>query len=162
MRTEKRCPRCTSTLPASAFRAIKSRPDGLSAYCRPCLSAIQQAHHAKNPSTRREYARRYYAADPERGRALAAKNRQELRLAALRHYGGTPPCCACCGERHVEFLAIDHLANNGGAHRKELGGGSIQVLRWLRDNGYPDGFQVLCHNCNIAKSCYGYCPHQRA
>lgn len=31
---------------------------------------------------------------------------------------------------------------------------------WLRRNNYPNGFQVLCHNCNMAKGFYGKCPHQ--
>jgi hypothetical protein len=26
-------------------------------------------------------------------------------------------------------------------------------------NEFPDGFQVLCHNCNLAKGYYGECPH---
>ena len=26
---------------------------------------------------------------------------------------------------------------------------------------YPPGYQVLCHNCNLAKGFYGSCPHQK-
>jgi hypothetical protein len=27
--------------------------------------------------------------------------------------------------------------------------------------GYPkDRYQLLCHNCNMAKGFYGLCPHQ--
>lgn len=32
---------------------------------------------------------------------------------------------------------------------------------WQRKNNYPKGFQVLCHNCNLAKGFYGKCPHQK-
>jgi hypothetical protein len=32
---------------------------------------------------------------------------------------------------------------------------------WLRDNGWPEGYRVLCHNCNSARGLYGYCPHER-
>ena len=28
-----------------------------------------------------------------------------------------------------------------------------------RKNNYPEGFQVLCSNCNFAKGKYGSCPH---
>jgi hypothetical protein len=34
-------------------------------------------------------------------------------------------------------------------------------LFWLKRNGYPKGFRVLCHNCNSARGLYGYCPHKR-
>lgn len=26
--------------------------------------------------------------------------------------------------------------------------------------GWPPGYQVLCHNCNVAKRILGTCPHQ--
>ncbi len=38
-------------------------------------------------------------------------------------------------------------------------GGSV-LYSWLKKQGYPPGFQVLCHNCNLAKGYYGACPHQ--
>ena len=28
-------------------------------------------------------------------------------------------------------------------------------------NNFPKGFQILCHNCNIAKGHYGKCPHEK-
>jgi hypothetical protein len=55
------------------------------------------------------------------------------------------------------FLAIDHVDNSGAKHKKEIGGAAY-FYRWLRNNGYPPGFQVLCFNCNWAKS-HGGCPH---
>jgi hypothetical protein len=30
----------------------------------------------------------------------------------------------------------------------------------LRQNSYPTGYRVLCHNCNFALGHYGYCPHK--
>jgi hypothetical protein len=32
----------------------------------------------------------------------------------------------------------------------------------LARNGFPDGYRVLCHNCNMALGQYGYCPHGNA
>ena len=31
---------------------------------------------------------------------------------------------------------------------------------WLLRHGFPEGFRVLCHNCNQAIGVYGACPHQ--
>ena len=68
-------------------------------------------------------------------------------MSALEHYGKT---CACCGETRWQFLAIHHVNGGGGKHRLELGGAN-QFYQWLKREGYPTGFGVLCHNCNQAK-----------
>ena len=78
-------------------------------------------------------------------------------MACLIHYGGDPPKCACCGEMEAQFLAVDHLNGGGSKHRKTIKG---TLHRWLIRNGFPSGFQILCHNCNLAKSHYGKCPHK--
>lgn len=68
--------------------------------------------------------------------------------------------CACCGETNRMFLTVDHMNGGGAAHRKQSGG-SDGVLRWLRDHGYPAGFQILCFNCNCGRARNGdVCPHQ--
>lgn len=76
---------------------------------------------------------------------------RQMKINALNHYGDR---CQLCGERQIEFLSIDHVDNNGSKHRKELG---IKIegktfYGWLKKQGYPVGFQVLCHNCNLAKA----------
>ena len=36
------------------------------------------------------------------------------------------------------------------------------TYKWLRKNGFPPGFQVLCMNCQHGKRmCRGICPHQQ-
>jgi hypothetical protein len=35
------------------------------------------------------------------------------------------------------------------------------IYRWLISSGFPEGFRVLCHNCNQAIGLYGFCPHQQ-
>ena len=83
---------------------------------------------------------------------------QRERLEVLEYYGGYPPRCACCGVTEVVFLCVDHINGGGNKHREEIGRG-CSIHRWLRKNGFPLGYQVLCHNCNIAKTRLGYCPH---
>ena len=84
---------------------------------------------------------------------------KEYRLKVLSHYSNGDKKCACCGEGAYEFLSIDHINGGGSQHRKSLG--SKYIYSWLIKQSYPPGYQVLCHNCNMAKSFYGACPHGR-
>lgn len=84
--------------------------------------------------------------------------RDSRRRRVLDHYGGA---CACCGEDTFEFLAIDHKDGGGNKHRDEVGRGN-KLVDWIIVNGFPPLFQVLCHNCNHARSTHGTCPHERA
>lgn len=76
--------------------------------------------------------------------------------------------CVCCGANHLDFLAIDHIDGKGAAHRKKLfgkrykSGTGVHFYRWLKANRYPQGFQVMCHNCNFSKHLSGVCVHGEA
>lgn len=69
---------------------------------------------------------------------------------AIFHYTDGKMCCKNCGEDILDFLTIDHINGGGIQHRKSIGSRNIHV--WLRKNNFPDGFQVLCYNCNCSKS----------
>ena len=108
----------------------------------------------KDLEKRREYMRAWEAAHPGYQRKQQAKVRAEVRS----HYGNK---CVCCGEDEPAFLAIDHINGGGNAHRRKLGMPSgTQFYLWLRRNNFPEGFQILCFNCNFAKSAHGQCPHK--
>ncbi len=58
------------------------------------------------------------------------------------------------------FLCVDHVNNDGAEHRKKTGSSGSQICVWLVNEGFPDGFQILCYNCNFAKHLNGgTCPH---
>lgn len=82
------------------------------------------------------------------------RTRIKRRWRVLSHYGGR---CACCGEDKYEFLAIDHINGGGTQHRAKEKISNLD--RWLINNNFPEGFRILCHNCNMAIGLYGYCPH---
>ena len=91
--------------------------------------------------------------------ASATRSRRKLRDDTLEIYGGK---CACCGETQDEFLTFDHVNNDGNEWRRQTGiRGSYAMCRWLRDNGWPTDYQILCFNCNIGKHINGgVCPHK--
>lgn len=74
--------------------------------------------------------------------------------AVFEAYGGYR--CGCCGETTKPFLTIDHIDGGGVKHRKEIG---IDFYVWLARNNFPDGYQVLCMNCQFGRKFCGVCPH---
>ena len=97
------------------------------------------------------------AAEAEKTRKQQARTKDAVYAA----YGGY--ICACCGETQPMFLSIDHVENNGAAERRSgayKGGGSA-FYGWLKKQGFPPGYQVLCMNCQVGKhKNKGVCPHQ--
>ena len=100
-------------------------------------------------------------------------NRLNILLNYSKHLSNSNiPCCNCCGENsHVDFLDIDHIAGKNqmdseprliklGYSSKLKGKG---LINWIIGNNYPKGFQILCHNCNVAKGLIGngnICTHE--
>lgn len=83
---------------------------------------------------------------------------RSLRTQILIEYGGA---CKCCGETVPDFLCVDHIFDDGAAHRREVGHSS-SFYKWLKKNKFPkDRFQLLCWNCNYAKRVHGYCPFHK-
>ncbi len=64
--------------------------------------------------------------------------------------------CNCSGETTQQFLTVDHVYGGGNRHCKEI---KSNIYTWLVCNNFPEGFQLLCYNCNCAKGHYGSCPH---
>ena len=86
--------------------------------------------------------------------------RKRLKLDVLIHYGGNPPKCACCGELIYKFLTIDHINNDGYKTRKTIG---KNIWLWLKTHNFPEGYQVLCFNCNCGRAHNnGICPHKES
>jgi hypothetical protein len=138
------CTICRRELPLTAeyFHRHNVSHRGFQYVCKPC---------------KRILIRDRRKADPEKWRLEDQRQYQRLRLAALIHYSDGDPACACCGERTMQFLAIDHI----GGHGRQNGGSGRTLYRWLSAHNYPPGFRILCHNCNLAIGWYGSCPHQQ-
>jgi hypothetical protein len=123
----------------------------------------------KDPEKRLQYRKDYYQRpevkqrikDWQKKNPEAVKRYQyNLKLEVLTHYGSKPPKCACCGETEVRFLSIDHINGDGHEHRRKIGGNGSHLYYWLKKNSYPEGFQVLCYDCNFSKgqSKVQFCP----
>ena len=112
-----------------------------------------------NTQRRRRYEEDSLYSDRVRSqsRKWSDRARPRLRLEVITHYSNGANVCKCCGEDHIPFLTIDHVNGGGLRHRRDLGN---NFYPWLKRNGFPNGFQVLCMNCNFAKWRVGVCPHE--
>jgi len=137
------CKKCEQEKTGEQFSKDGRYKTGLSPWCKECYREYQQG---RKP----------------RSNEAARANYRKLRMECLAAYSGNSPKCACCGEGHIEFLAIDHIDGTGSEERERLGlKGGRGWYRHLKKSGFPPGYRVLCHNCNCALGFYGYCPHER-
>jgi hypothetical protein len=77
------------------------------------------------------------------------KRREERKVAVVNVLTNGEGTCRHCGQGDLDVLTIDHVNNDGAAHRRE--GSARQLVEFLIRNDYPPGFQVLCANCNLKK-----------
>ena len=106
------------------------------------------------------------------------KKNDDQRLKILQAYSkrlsnSDVPCCNCCGlNDHLDFLALDHVLGkkqmDSMPELVAIGYSSTlennKLKDWIIRNNFPDGFQILCHNCNFAKGYprnNGKCPHEK-
>lgn len=104
--------------------------------------------------SRLEIQRQFRHRHPNYHKEYNARIRKEV----LEHYSNGAMRCACCGESHYEFLCIDHINGGGTKHRSVVGYGG-GLWQWLRSHGYPEGYRILCYNCNFSLGHYNHCPH---
>lgn len=107
--------------------------------CRNCRLEVQREYRESNRQKLREFSQRYH---------------REIKLKALRHYSknGSEPVCKECGFSDIRALSIDHILGGGAQHRLKVGVKTgTHFYHWLKKQGYPEGYQVLCMNCQFIK-----------
>jgi len=142
------CGYCLNAKPDAEFVTAKGKT---SARCGECRN-----YHARwRFNHRRQLSEEKLAKQRERERNRTRQYREKI----LDAYGRK---CACCGETTPEFLALDHV-NNDGAEQRRLTGrpGGVATYIFVIAQGFPPDYRLLCHNCNVSHGMYGYCPHEK-
>jgi hypothetical protein len=143
------CRKCKKEKPVEEFCKSNNKTSGKNKRCKECYNAYMRDYYKRSD----EYKIKLHERDKE--------YRRRLRIEVLSHYSKGIPTCTCCGEAEYEFLTIDHMVRGQGPEHRRAGIASKHLLHWLRKNGFPSGFRVLCMNCNFAMGVHGYCPHQK-
>lgn len=105
-----------------------------------CLSCYNKSEYRKINSSKWKAS--------NKGKYWYHKNDQKLKQKAIEYYSKGKNCCGICGFSDARALVIDHINNNGHNHRKTF---NTTINSWLSKNNYPEGFQILCCNCNWIK-----------
>lgn len=97
------------------------------------------------------YHKKWLAENRDKTRAYVAAYTDKVRDKILDHYGHH---CNNCGISDDDVLVVDHVNNDGNAHRKKHKGKYGQY-KSIIDAGYPNDYQILCCNCNWKKHVNG-------
>jgi hypothetical protein len=162
----KRCDVCKESRPIELFDHNRSKKDGLHTTCKECRKRLNKEYIVKNKEKIQVKRRKYYLDNKElisrKVCAWAKDNRirhnlncktarDNLKTEVFSHYCGGEVKCHC-NEADLGLLTMDHVHGGGNKHRKEVGTKTgYNFYSWLKKNSFPDGFQVLCWNCNFKK-----------
>ena len=110
----------------------------------------------------RDTVRRQYAKHRAKRIEAMREKHWRTRVQCLKAYGGGTPFCNCCGVQTLEFLTLDHILDRKNDAGVRVGGDRVgqNLYSWLIRMGFPEGFRVLCYNCNCSRGARGYCPHE--
>jgi len=89
----------------------------------------------------------------------------QIKLEVFTHYSkeisnSDVPICACCKIDDIRFLTLDHIDGRKHLSKREQKMGGLNLWRHVKKTGFPEDYQVLCYNCNIAKGTSYFCPHE--
>ncbi len=140
--------------------------------CKSCISRMSREYHEKHRDKHLQYLHKYYLehqekkkeynqrnwgkyqSDPEyreRRKKAANESHARIKLNVLSHYSNGKLQCAICGFNDIRALCLDHINNCGMKKRFLTGSGGRKLAFFLSKNNFPEGFQVLCANCNSIK-----------
>ena len=105
------------------------------------------------PEIMSSYHKNWYQNHLDSRRQKSACDIMTIRVELLTYYGGGKLACVKCGFLDIRALCLDHIDGGGNQERKEKdNNSSLTLYRRLKREGYPDGYQTLCYNCNIVKA----------
>lgn len=117
-------------------------------HCKECRHEYQKKYRQKNRERLRIQQREYRINNPLRERQYTRNNLWHKRQEILFYYSNGCMKCELCNEEDLDVLTIDHINGGGKRHRCNLRLDGTELYRWLLKNNFPEGYRVLCRNCN--------------
>ncbi|WP_157368697.1 hypothetical protein [Zavarzinella formosa] len=135
-KAEKKCTHCKRLLELKDFHRKSSTNDGHRSICKECRKTNHKNLMVENSEYRKAHLKRQSR--------YTEKNKEIV----MSNYSNGAMCCSHCGYDNMLALSIDHVNGGGCKHRQEI---NKNFYSWLRKNGFPEGYQVLCMNCQFVK-----------
>ena len=115
-------------------------------------NSYMREYYKENSNKIKKRNKNYKVTHREIIRKRERERKRNYRITVLDHYSNGIMKCKYCSENRIECLQIDHIEGMGNEQRKKYGlKSSSMFFKWLIDNNFPKGFQVLCANCNWYK-----------
>lgn len=115
------------------------------------MSKWQKENRDKVNAYQRARAKLPHAKEARKRRTCDKDYRKRLKEDVLRHYGDGKCECVKCGFDDVRALSIDHIDGGGNRDRVHSRLSGDRMYRRLRQDGFPEGYQTLCMNCQFIK-----------
>ena len=141
----KRCTGCKQLLDESKFWRNNHHRDGLGYRCIECKKEYKRVWDEENREELRAKANEYNRIHRKYRREQYRRWREHRHLLVIQVYSDLDIKCALCGEEDIDVLSIDHINGGGVSHLKTIPNSDLYA--WLINSKYPDGFRVLCWNC---------------
>ena len=158
----KKCSKCKLELSTEMFTKHSREKDGFYYCCKKCKAVEDKTYYEKHLDKIKFKKQKYYEnnkqhivdktlryqkSNPEKVKIYAKTSRKKLKLEVFNYYCNNDVKCQYCDEKELCILTVDHINGGGRQHTKEVG----SLYPWLKLNGYPEGFQILCWNCQFRK-----------
>ena len=148
----RKCKGCGDDFPVSAHRPLCNKCQREKYQNDPEYRASHLAAATKYRKSEKHRKKRYTEAYRQKDRLKQKLKSRRVKTEVIAHYSHGEMKCAKCPYCNIKALTIDHIDNDGAEHRRELQQEGVHnFYLWLRRNNYPEGFQVLCMNCQWEK-----------
>lgn len=152
----KECADCHIVKPITDFSIRRSDKDGHNSYCRSCASLNKQQKHASHKLLPQDEYKQWRIEQ----NSIRKQEKIRMKTEVFAHYcqNGIVKCANPFNVHKedifdLDILTLDHINGDGYKDRDEHGrrSGGIVFYRKLKLQNYPQGFQVLCGNCQMKK-----------
>jgi hypothetical protein len=140
---KKKCRKCGENKTTDYFNYFTDPRYGkkyIASNCKECIKLSCYAWRKKNP---------------KKESLLKQKHNEKIKTKVIQAYSKSGEVkCDWCGFSDIRALCIDHVNNNGAEERRRLKDKTFagrNFYKWLIDNNFPEGYQILCANCNLIK-----------
>jgi len=130
-----------------------------------CKKCHNSKYHEKNKEKIKKRKQKNYLKtrkkDLERNKIWYKNNKEEkmiknrdrywvIKQQVISFYSNNYMKCSLCDIDDMDILSIDHIDGDGHSERIKLFGRRCggDMYKHLIDNNFPDGYRVLCRNCN--------------